>query len=351
MIDFPASPIAGTVYTVGGASWRYDGTKWVAVSGPVAAVYAGDVGRNLIHNPMFNIAQRGAGPWAPLGAAMYTLDRWPVYANLDVVSFTQAALTDADRAAIGDEAALTCVRNVFTGNAGAAAQTLFYQNIEGVRRLAGKTAIISFWAVAAAGTPKLGVSYGQDFGTGGSPSAGVSGAGQPVTLSTTWSRYSVTVSFSSVSGKTLGTNNNDSSSVQFWYSSGSTNATRAGNIGVQSGTIGIWGVQLEIGSAATPLEKPDPADDLARCQRFYQIEFFSMHGYFPGIDTLVQTFPFNVTMRALPTIVFGTASSSGNIGGAITLDAVSTGGFRPRIQTAAAGTADYKNSYTASADL
>ena len=42
------------------------------------------------------------------------------------------------------------------------------------------------------------------------------------------------------------------------------------NVGVQSGSIAIWGVQLEIGSVATPLEKPDPQQDLAKCQRFYQ---------------------------------------------------------------------------------
>lgn len=46
---------------------------------------------------------------------------------------------------------------------------------------------------------------------------------------------------------------------------------RAGLIGVQSYTLQLWGVQLEIGSVATALEMPDPQQDLAKCQRFYQV--------------------------------------------------------------------------------
>jgi len=30
MIDFPASPTTGQIFTSGGLSWRFDGTKWVA---------------------------------------------------------------------------------------------------------------------------------------------------------------------------------------------------------------------------------------------------------------------------------------------------------------------------------
>jgi len=30
MIDFPGSPTTGQIFTVGGVSWKFDGTKWVA---------------------------------------------------------------------------------------------------------------------------------------------------------------------------------------------------------------------------------------------------------------------------------------------------------------------------------
>ncbi|HEY2419121.1 MAG TPA: hypothetical protein VGH84_14450, partial [Steroidobacteraceae bacterium] len=62
-----------------------------------------NVGRNLIHNPLFNVAQRGAGPWTTAG--IWTLDRWFIYPIGSAQSVTQQIVTDADRAAIGDEAA------------------------------------------------------------------------------------------------------------------------------------------------------------------------------------------------------------------------------------------------------
>jgi hypothetical protein len=91
-----------------------------------------------------------------------------------------------------------------------------------------------------------------------------------------------------------------------WYSSGATNSTNAGNIGVQSGTVLLWGVQLEIGSVATPLEKPDPQQDLAKCQRFYEV---GSRIYFSG--NVVSGWPyyvtarFQVTKRAVPTMTLG----------------------------------------------
>ena len=94
--------------------------------------------------------------------------------------------------------------NTFTGNAGAGAFNAVTQQIEDVRRLAGKTVTVSFWAVAGAGTPKLGVSLNQIFGTGGSPSAYVPTAGQAVTLTTSLARYALTFTLPSVAGKTLG---------------------------------------------------------------------------------------------------------------------------------------------------
>jgi hypothetical protein len=78
--------------------------------------------------------------------------------------------------------------------------------------------------------------------------------------------------------------------------------TRAGNIGVQSGTINLWGVQLEIGSVATPLEKPDPRYDLANCQRFYQLGGVGMYGYASAGSWIGGVVNLPVLMRATPTV-------------------------------------------------
>ena len=80
-------------------------------------------------------------------------------------------------------------------------------------------------------------------------------------------------------------------------------SVRAGTIGVQSGTIQLWGVQLEIGSVATPLEKRDPEQELRQCQRFFQWGLFAVTGSCGNAGagcSYVQ--PFVVQMRATPTM-------------------------------------------------
>ena len=150
------------------------------------------------------------------------------------------------------------------------------------------------------------MSLAQEFGSGGSPSAQVIGVGQSVTsVSTAWTRYALTFTLPSTAGKTLGTDNNNQTSLEMWLSAGSSFATRTGGVGVQTGFFNMWGVQLEIGSTATPLEKPDPQVDLANCQRFFQsYPQLILSGYAPAGNTVYEDFIFATTMRAVPTIAF-----------------------------------------------
>jgi len=309
----------------GVSTWNTRAGAVVLQEADITAVGAlHDVGRNLLHNPLFNVAQRGAGPWTAPNS--YTADRWkldPGNAG-DTVSVSLVAFVDAGRAAIGDEAATTYLQNVFTGNAAAGAYNGIMQAIEGVRRLAGKTVVVSFWAVAASGTPKLGITWGQSFGTGGSPSATVwATTGNSVTLSTTWTRYTTTFNLPSASGKTVGTNGNDATVLEFVYSSGATNNAFAGNIGVQSGTISIWGVQLEIGSVATLLEKPDPQQDLAKAQRFYWSALIYVA---PASDGSGTQLIYPTTMRAAPTITGGGAGFASGAASAVGSNMAQTAG-------------------------
>lgn len=303
----------------------YDGNsqQWVvtinAVVGSNAATQndvamaQNNVGRNKLHNGLFTINQRGLGGYgANTTGWTYSLDRWMLILAVagDSLSHTLTTMTDAYRAQIGDESATTGNACNFTGGAGAANACLTGQFIEGVRRLAGKTVIVSFYALAAASSPKLGVSLDQYFGSGGSPSATVSGTGQSVTVSSvTWARYSVTLTLPSVSGKTLGTAGNDQTSLLFWHSAGANNATRSGNVGVQSGTHIIWGCQLEIAAPGqtqpTPLEKLDPRIELSNCQRFYQLHTqIFLEGYGPTGNALIQEVMLPTVMRAAPSVIF-----------------------------------------------
>jgi hypothetical protein len=311
------------------------------------APMSGAIGRNLLHNSMFQIAQRGAGPFT---VSAYTLDRWASAFSADTVSVAQQPLADIFRAQIGDEEAEFALANTFTGNAGAGAYNFIFQRIENVRRLAGKTVTVSFWAICAAGTLKLGVNLYQNFGTGGSPSTGFFLPGQSVDISTSFARHSLTFTLPSASGKTLGTNDNDNTELNFWYSCGATNAALSGNVGVQSGTVWIWGVQLEIGTTATILEKPDPRFDLSNCQRFYQVCYFSFGSSAAvGGSGATLMLPFTVPLRATPTIVPGYTTQANC--GSSTVTPQTWFGYHIYTVVTGAGNWAIEGSLTASAEL
>lgn len=319
-----------------------------------------DVGRNLLHNGLFRVQQRGAGAFTANGA--YTADRWLIQLSTSTVSDTIVALADADRAAIGDENAEFALQAVVGGTAGAgdfaiAAQ----QRIEALQRLSGKTVLISFWAKANTGTPKVGIELIQNFGSGGSPSSQVTGIGsQGITLSTTWTRYTTTaIAVPSASGKTFGsTASTDYTAVNFWQSSGATNNSRSGSVGVQSYTFSVWGVQIEVvpsvATIATPLEKPDPRYELANCQRFYIADTRSQQiGYNSWAISAFSNLPndFPVTMRVAPTVTPGSTSGNTNVASTSAVGVGASGFAFQAVATATGGTAITFAGYTATADL
>ncbi len=349
MFDFPNAPAIGDRVTgVGGIVYVWDGVKWTSNVGAVTVQSMGDVGRNLIHNSMFNVAQRGAGAFSVSGA--YTADRWQMAFGGGTLSVALNSANDTVRSQIGDESPKAICSVTVAGTAGAGDYAIVAQHIEDVRRLAGKAVTVSFWAACGSGTPKIGISIDQHFGNVGSPSPDVNGTGQSVTLGTTYQRYSLTFVLPSVAGKTLGTDATDWTAFQFWFSSGSANNARAGGIGTQSAIFGIWGVQLEIGSVATPLEKPDPQVDLANCQRFYEVGPAVFSGYSAASSAFGFTMLLPVPMRAAPTVVI---TNVGNVNiGTVTGGALaSPSGLYIQGLATAAGNTTINTTFTASADL
>jgi hypothetical protein len=367
----PTSPV-GTLWwdSTGGQLYVYynDGnsTAWVPASNIIGLANAAttmdvdkalnDVGRNLIHNSAFTIAQRGAGPFTISTA--YAADRWKIVFNLDTnVSISPVLIGNTDRAAIGDEEAVTALSTGFTGNSGAAAVTQIQQPIENVRRLAGKTVCVSFWANSVSGL-KLGINMLQVFGSGGSPSANVVvlATGASVTLSATFARYSVVISLPSVVGKTFGTTaGTDYSTLQFFLSSGANQNAQAGNIGVQSGTINIWGIQLEVvqpgQTVPTKLEKRDPVLELQQCQRFYcAMGALQFLGYTVAGGGFGYTLTFPTPMRAAPTIVFGSPTYT-NASGITSAGPTTTGVIVYASAVATGNCIWFLSNMTASADL
>jgi hypothetical protein len=164
----------------------------------------------------------------------------------------------------------------------------------------------------------------------------------------------VTFAVPSAVGKTLGTAGDDSTAIEFWFSSGTTQANRAGNIGVQSGTFQLWGVQLEIAQPGqtqpTPLEKPDPVQQLQQCQRFYCVgRAAASSNATIATQVALSEAVFPVTMRAAPSMAFANQSYSN--GSSATAAGVANGSFTFQVNSVATGMFYGLASYTASADL
>jgi hypothetical protein len=256
--------------------------------------------RNAIINGGFDIDQRNSGTLTgPPGT--YGLDRWLCVgyeSGTNTFAPVSFALGEAPEGAYSKK----FLRIASSGQSGTSARTELRQNIENVSTFSGQTITISFWAKTSSGTPKVAVAWWQNFGTGGSPSAANTKAAGFVTLSTSWNKYSLTINVDSVSGKTIGTNNNDYCGVRIFTNAGTAYDSVASSIGVQNTTVDIWGIQVEKGTAATPFEQRPIGTELALCQRYYYKSPYIVSPYilFNSGNVMSGTYQFPVTMRVAP---------------------------------------------------
>jgi len=236
---------------------------WATVSGAPDFL----AGKNKVINGDFSINQRA---FTSTTTDAYGLDRWKQVQADGTSTYSVQTFTLGAAPVTGYEAK-NFARVAISGQTLNGAATILIQPIESVRTFANQTVTISFYAKANSGTPKIAIELQQYFGTGGSPSATVNTYAGQATISTSFARYSITGTVPSISGKTIGSNNNDALNLNIWTSSGSDTAARTGSIGIQNNTFDIWGVQIEAGSTATPFTTATGTlqGELAACQRYY----------------------------------------------------------------------------------
>jgi hypothetical protein len=230
-------------------------------------------GKNKLINGDCFYNQRNFSSAVLSGTRTFAVDRW--VANTGGATGTVTYSTEqftAGTAPVSGYESKQHIRMVTTGQTATSTFTIIDQEVENVRTFANQNTTFSFWAKAASGTPKVAIEFVQNFGTGGSPSADVNTYIAQVTLSTSWTRYSVTGLVPSISGKTLGTTENTSYvSPYIWVSAGSNFNARTGSLGIQSNTFDFWGFQWEAGSVATAFQTATGTlqGELAACQRYY----------------------------------------------------------------------------------
>ncbi len=223
---------------------------------------------NRIINGAFDFWQRGTS----FTASAYGADRWINGVNGGTVTQSRQAFSAGDT--LGSNNPTYFLRQSVSGQSLASHYGKVEHAIEGVRSYAGQTVTLLGWARRSSGSGNMAVEPIQYFGSGGSPSSVLYLSPQTVTLTGSWAAFAVTIAVPSISGKTLGTNNNDFLAISFWTSGGSDYNARTNSLGLQTIGVDLWGIHIKQGThtvaAADLYRQPELGPELARCYRYYQ---------------------------------------------------------------------------------
>lgn len=274
---------------------------------------------DLIVNGCFDVAQRGT---SQTSAGYGSLDRWSNGASGGTVTQSRESFTLGDT--LGSSVKPFFGRQAVTGQSATSHFARRSQVIEDVRSYAGQTITVLGFARRSSGSGNMAIDLSQSFGTGGSPSAAVTGIGaQQVALTTSWAAFACVISVPSITGKVLGSNGDDGISLNLWASAGGDFNARTGNLGIQTVTVDVFGVHIRKGIipvSAVNFYSPQPmwATEPA-CNRYYwrsrPFGSLNFNGY---AANALMSWPilFPVRMRATPTlssnfagVTYGGASS------------------------------------------
>lgn len=286
--------------------------------------------RQAIINGNFDVWQRGTTVTPPDVSTMFLADRWADTISKDggtlpTLSRTRQTLT------AGELSNSYYFTRLNTNGAGTSLGVNSYHRIlqkieNGTRFLCGanKTVTVSFWARSDISNKRITPALIQNYGTGGSPTAQEAIKGEPITLTSTLTKYTATFTTNTLTGKTFGTANDDFLELDFWYMWGTTignsyvKTSVTAETYVGSGNIDIAQVQLCAGSVALPFMPKSFDDELRACQRFFQMS--NPYGVTPGTNQQLGSVAhfysdnnnsklvsanafFRVSMRASPTVV------------------------------------------------
>jgi hypothetical protein len=278
--------------------------------------------QNAIYNSGFDIAQRGTS-FTALAAVDYTLDRWVNWSSTGGQSNYASQQSVGNLSVSPNQAIRYCGRfgrTAATTNTGA---RYIFQTLETADsvKFAGQTVTMSFYARAGANysptSNALGAALVSGTGTDQiyySFTGASTVANTTATLTTSWQRFSIT--------GTVATNVTEIGTVFTFTPTGTAGA---------ADYFEITGVQLEVGSVATPFNRMGGSiqQELAACQRYYYRnttpDAYTVFGQGLAVSTTSATIPINlpVTMRVKPTSIdFSTLGLADGGGGVI---AVTTG--------------------------
>ena len=216
------------------------------------------LGKNRIINGNFDIYQRG-NPGTITNTAAYTADRW-ICSSAGAGATSNWGLGATTPGEIPDSVRFLGF-NVVAGVSSA----WVGQWIEDVRTFAGGKATVSFWMRSGVAGKKAGLLIQQHFGSGGSALVQVV-APEVITLTTGFTKYSVTFDVPSIVGKTVG--GGSALLLTFFYADDRP-AMFGGQLIGQTGLFEVAQVQMERGDKATDFDWRPLANEMLLCQRYF----------------------------------------------------------------------------------
>jgi len=296
--------------------------------------------RNRIINGGFDVWQRGTSFSDP-AAFTFTSDRWRVrYDGSGATRTISRQAFPLDQTDVpGDQPWFFRYDQSVAGTGGTF--NGFNQNIESVRTFGGQQVTLSFYARAASNITLPLIEIEQFFGTGGSPSAPVfATVANNVSVGTSWARYTYTFTVPSLTGKTIGNDNNDCLGVVYNLPNNA------------AFTFDISLVQLEVGTVATPFERRLFGQELALCQRYFERGFVWRYITTGGTNLDSTTVYWKVQKRAAATATVTVTASSALISGpTLSPGGVGQGEFAAEYAFTLSGSGFCHSSWTASAEL
>ena len=248
--------------------------------------------RNLIINGAMQMAQRGTSFTGITSTIAYRMDRWQIGFGAAGSNYAITQVTDAPDNFNYSIKWQRTASNAVTNS------IWFSQAFESINSkvVAGRTCTLSYYA-------KKGANYsasssdiqvriisgtGTDQSATSAITAGWTNYAAPLSttqvITSSWVRYTHTVTFAS---------NVNQISVNLASNS-------AGTAGADD-SLYITGVQFEVGETATPFEHRSHADELIRCQRYYQsMDYYYSSGSASQNPFYYTPLMFPITMRATP---------------------------------------------------
>jgi len=282
--------------------------------------------RNRIINGQMQIDQRNAGASVTPTDQAYTLDRWQAQ-----VSQTSKLTVQQNAGSVTPPVGFTNYLGVTSSSAYSITSTDYFnitQNIEGYNiadlgwgTANAKTVTLSAWV------------YSSLTGTfGGALRNSAANRSYPFTYTissaNTWTQVNITIAgdttgtWLTTNGKGvsviwgLGTGSTYSGTAGSWSANNYVSATGATSVvGTNGATFYITGVQLEKGSSATGFEYRQYQQELALCQRYFEILYMNnstsdfISAPYGGNSNTYSNWFFHQSKRASPTIALASGAS------------------------------------------